>query len=189
MASVSSDSRTPSDGELLARLRTRDVEALELLYDRYAGYVLALSLRVVRERQEAEEVVQDVFWQLWKGQIRYEPARGRFATWLYTVARNRSIDRVRRQRVTERVVDADRVPELAAGSDPESEAHRSEQQTIVRTALRQLSDDQRQALELCFYDGLSHREASERLQSPLGTVKSRIRSALVRLQASLETLR
>ena len=186
---VSQESRDPSDGELLARVVDHDVEALEALYDRYSGYVLALSWRVLRERQDAEEVVQDIFWQLWKGQIRYDPARGRFATWLYTVARNRSIDRVRRRGVAGRVAGAEPLPEVQAEGDPESEANRAEWRSAVRQALRQLPTEQRQALELCFYDGLSHREASDRLQSPLGTVKSRIRAALMTLKDSLETLR
>ncbi len=179
----------PTDGDLLARLNAQDVEALETLYDRYSGYVLALSWRVLRERQEAEEVVQDVFWQLWKGHIRYEPARGRFATWLYTIARNRSIDRVRRRGVAGRATRTGDLPEPRSDSDPETETDRAERRSAVRQALRQLPDDQRRALELCFYDGLSHREASERLQSPLGTVKSRIRAALISLKGSLETLR
>ena len=188
-ARVFEEGRDPPDGELLARLGANDVDALEALYDRYSSYVLALSWRVLRERQEAEEVVQDIFWQLWKGQIRYDPARGRFSTWLYTVARNRSIDRVRRRSVAGRVAAAEGIPELQAEGDPESEAERTERQAAVRHAPRQLPDEQRQALELCFFDGLSHREASDRLQSPLGTVKSRIRAALMTLKDSLETLR
>ncbi len=188
-ARASHESRDPSDGELLARLEASDVDALETLYDRYAGYVLSLSWRVLREREEAEEVVQDVFWQLWKGHIRYDPARGRFATWLYTVARNRSIDRVRRRGVAGRVANPEHLPEAHAEGDPETAANRAQRRVAVHEALRQLPDNQRQALELCFYDGLSHREVSERLQSPLGTVKSRIRAALTTLKDSLETLR
>ena len=178
----------PLDGELLARLDSGDVDALEALYDRYAGYVLALAWRVLRERGEAEEVVQDVFWQLWQGRIRYEPARGRFATWLYAMTRNRSIDRLRRRSVGGRWVGEGDFPVLQADSNPETDAARAQRRSAVREALRELPGEQRQALELCFYDGLSHREVSERLQSPLGTVKSRIRAALARLKNSLESL-
>ena len=175
-----------ADGDLLARLATADVDALEALYDRYSGYVLALSWRVLGERHEAEEVVQDIFWQLWSGKIRYDPARGRFATWLYTVTRNRSIDRVRRLNVAGRGSTGEPLPEIHADADPEDEAGQAERRSAVREALRQLPDEQRQALELCFYEGLSHREASEQLRSPLGTVKSRIRAALMSLQRTLE---
>ena len=179
------ETQSPSDGDLLAQIDARDVDALETLYDRYSGYVLALSWRVLRERQEAEEVVQDVFWQLWEGRIRYEPARGRFATWLYTVARNRSIDRLRRRRVAGHNVVGGDVQLPQADSNPEADVGLAQRRSAVREALRQLPDDQRQALELCFYDGLSHREASDQLQLPLGTVKSRIRAALTRLKNSL----
>ena len=178
------------DGDLLARLASQDVEALETLYDRYSRYVYALSWQVLRERRDAEEVVQDVFWQLWTGTIRHEPSRGRFATWLYAMARNRSIDRLRRRNVAGRSPQtAEVVPEPRDDEDPETQVSEAQRRLVVRQALEQLSDDQRRALELSFYEGLSHREVAERLSAPLGTVKSRIRTALTRLKTSLEVLR
>lgn len=178
----------PSDGTLLTDIGRGNLDAFATLYDRHAGYVLALSIRVLRERQDAEDVVQEVFWQLWTGQSRYDPVRGRFTTWLFTVARNRSIDRLRR-RGRAGQGDGDALPEASMDNDPEIDASQAERRRMVSDALEQLSTNQRQAVELCFFQGLSHREASDRLQSPLGTVKSRIRSALMTLERLLEPLK
>ena len=188
-ASLGVNKPPESDGDLLVRVGAHDVTALDALYDRYAGYVYALSWRVLREPRDAEEVVQDIFWQLWEGRIRYDPTRGRFSTWLQTVARNRSIDRRRRRQVAERgAVRQEDAPEPHHHQTPETDAQHADRRQAVQQALSQLSDDQQQALELCFYDGLSHREVAVRLDAPLGTVKSRIRAALARLKTALGPL-
>ena len=173
------------DGDLLLRLHAREVEALEVLYDRYCGFVHAIALRLIGSREEADEVVQDVFWQLWKNGIRYDPDRGRFSTWLFAIARNRCIDRLRSRRrdffVESLPVD---LPETRH-HDPEEDAALAERRRLVLDALRQLPIPQRQALELGFYQGMTHTEIAARLGEPLGTVKSRIKMGMGKLKQSL----
>ena len=188
-ASPGAETPSVSDGDLLGRVSAHDVNALDALYDRYAANVYAVSCRILREPRDAEEVVQDIFWQRWQGRIRYDPTRGRFSTWLHTVTRNRSIDRLRRRQVATRgAMRQEDAPEPHHDETPETDAQQSDQREAVRRALSQLSRDQRKALELCFYDGLSHREVADRLEAPLGTVKSRIRAALARLKTELGSL-
>ena len=175
-----------SDGELLSRLHSGEVSCLETLYDRYGGYVHALALRVLGSIEEAEEVVQDVFWQLWKSKIHYDPAQGRFSTWLFVITRNRSLDRLRskRRRPTTESFSVDSIGTPGA-DDPEETAFIAERRRYVLTALEQLPPPQRQALELSFYQGMTHREIAERLGEPLGTIKSRIKMAMDKLKLSL----
>ena len=162
---------------------------MEALYDRYSGFVYALALRVLGRAEEAEEVVQDVFWQLWKSQIRYDPHQGRFSTWLFVITRNRSLDRLRSKR---RRPFAEPLPtdagELVAPGDPERSASIAERRRHVLSALGQLPSEQRLALELSFYQGLTHREIAERLGEPLGTIKSRIKMAIDKLRLNLRRL-
>jgi len=175
----------PSDGDLLTRIYVRDVQSLETLYDRHSGFVYALALRVLGRREEAEEIVQDVFWQLWKGRVRYEPERGRFAAWLFAITRSRCLDKIRSQR---RSKESDPIPHDAAASEltlPEVQAVDSERQRRVAEALFALPPAQKQALELCFYQGMSHSEIAERLGEPLGTVKSRIKMGMEKLKVHL----
>ncbi|HEX9725829.1 MAG TPA: sigma-70 family RNA polymerase sigma factor [Vicinamibacteria bacterium] len=170
----------------MSRLHSGEVSSLEALYDRYSGFVHALALRVLGRTEEAEEVVQDVFWQLWKSKIRYDPAQGRFSTWLFVITRNRSLDRLRSKRRTPSAqplsIDA---PGPAAGNDPEQSASIAERRRYVLSALGRLPSEQRQALELAFYQGLTHREIAERLGEPLGTIKSRIKMAMDKLRLNL----
>ena len=175
-----------ADNELAERVARRDAVAFSALYDRHSGYVVAVAARILGDREEAEEVAQDVFWQLWKGAVRYEPERGRFLTWLYSVAKSRSIDRLRgrtrRQRIGERLTE---VPSEVESTARVTEA---EESARVRRALDELPPEQREALGLCFFRGLSHSEAAERLGAPLGTVKSRIKLAMSKLRTSLADL-
>lgn len=175
-----------SDGELLSRLHSGEISSLETLYDRYGGYVHALALRVLGSVEEAEEVVQDVFWQLWKTKLRYDPAQGRFSTWLFVITRSRSLDRLRSKRRRPRTepLPVDSSGPLAS-DNPEESAFIAERRGHVLTALGQLPSAQRQALELSFYQGMTHREIAERLDEPLGTVKSRIKMAMDKLKLSL----
>ena len=174
-----------SDAELLRQLAAREPAALEQLYDRHARYAMGISLRILESREEAEEVVQDVFWQLWKSQLQYDPRRGRFTTWLFTVARNRSLDRMRKRSSRPVSVPYAAVSELPAVGDPEGQVGAGQQRRTVNDALAELPDPQRQAIELSFYQGLTHSEIASATGEPLGTVKSRITRGMARLRESL----
>jgi RNA polymerase sigma-70 factor (ECF subfamily) len=173
------------ESRLLERLRDSDPAALEALYDRYAGLAMAVAYRILGSREEAEEVVQDVFWRLWKSSIQYDPLRGQFKTWLLGICRNRAIDSLRRRDRrprTELATPSDDVP-VAPGS--ESAVLASERRTRIESALANLPDAQRQAIELSFYAGLTHSEIAKETGEPLGTIKSRIHGGIAKLRESL----
>jgi len=180
-----------SDGDALAAAVRGDGAGVATLYDRYSRVVYSLALRIVQIEAEAEDVVQEVFAQMFRQAERYDSRRGSVSSWLLTIARTRAIDHVRaRKRLPDRRFG--REPEDAAErvADPranqESQALTEEQVQRVRRALGELPAEQRKALELAYYDGLSQSQIAERLQEPLGTVKSRIRAAMMRLRDSLE---
>lgn len=176
---------TPADADLLARLRAQDRGALEILYDRHARYALGIAFRVLRDRAEAEEVVQDVFLQLWNQALRYDERRGLFTSWLFVMARNRALDRVRSRASRARAVAAVEAPETSHRADAEDTLVDREQRHTVLAALAQLPTGQRQAIELAFYGGLTHSEIARETGEPLGTVKSRIGRAMAALRQTL----
>ena len=159
---------------LLQRLTSGDSGALAELYDLHAGLVNGLALRILRNAAEAEDVVQEVFVQVWRQAERYDPARGSAEAWLATIARSRALDRLRR-RTARREESGEAWP--VAGIQP-----RPEEALAVRKALGSLSSDQRRALELAYYEGLTQSEIAAHLGQPLGTIKTRIRSAMIRLR-------
>ncbi|HKC13466.1 MAG TPA: sigma-70 family RNA polymerase sigma factor [Vicinamibacteria bacterium] len=170
-----------SDAEkILRQLAGGEGHALGELYDRYANTVKGLAMRILRDRCDAEEVVQDVFVQVWSQAGRFDPLRGTPLAWLCAIARTRAIDRLRR-----------RVARREQGGDPHaaimgiSERPRSENGIAVRKALDGIPPDQRRALELAYYDGLTHSEIARRVGAPLGTIKTRIRTGLTRLRGAL----
>lgn len=161
---------------LVCRLQSGDPDALAQLYDSYAGVVSALAHRILRDSAEVEEVVQEVFLQAWRQAARFDPHRGSLPAWLVTMARSRALDRVRRRAVRKET--SDEAPPAWSAPAPEGPL-------AVRAALTTLNADQRRALELAFYDGLTHVEIARRLGEPLGTVKTRIRTAMLRLRDAL----
>jgi RNA polymerase sigma-70 factor (ECF subfamily) len=167
----------PQAESLLHRLTTGDHRALGEFYDLYAGLVNGLALRILHDRTEAEDVVQEVFVQVWRQASRFDPRRGTAEAWLCAIARSRALDR-RRRRKSRREDPSDDPP--GAASLPSSE-----EALAVRKALEGLSAEQRQALELAYYEGLTQSEIAERLREPLGTVKTRIRTAMIRLREVL----
>ncbi len=176
---------TPADIDLLARLRDADSAALELLYDRHAGYAMAVAYRIVRSREEAEEVVQDVFWKLWKASIAYDPERGRFPTWLFGICRNRAIDSLRRRSRRPNTESGQAAEDIGQPADREDLVLEKEQSRSIQSALSKLSDPQRRAIELSFFEGMTHREIAAETGEPLGTIKSRIYGGIEKLRESL----
>lgn len=161
---------------LLQRAAAGDPAAVGEFYDRYAGLVYGLALRILHEAAEAQDVVQEVFVQVWRQAVRYDAARGSPEAWVCTITRTRALDRLRRRA-------ARREGPARAGPAPSGIA--PDETLAVRSALRSLSADQRQALELAYFEGLTQSEIARRLGEPLGTVKSRIRAGMLRLREAL----
>jgi len=161
--------------------------ALAELYDRHGRLVYSLALRVLRDQGDAEDVVQDVFSQAWRQASRYESSRGPVVAWLMNLARSRAIDRLRSRRARPETgaddAEVARMPDLAPPIDDQLAL--SDQAERIRAAVEQLSLLQRVAIELAFYEGLTHVEIAERLELPLGTVKTRIRQGLAKLKERL----
>jgi RNA polymerase sigma-70 factor (ECF subfamily) len=182
-----SSSQLPDDFALMQAIARRDRDALAALYDRHSPMLLAICRRVLKDAGEAEDVMTDVFFEVWAKADRFDSSRGNPLTYLVTLSRSRAIDRQRsrssRPKVTSDFTDAasqtDPVP------NPFESIHLKERQTQVRAALSSLDPMQREALECSFYEGLSHSEIAEKLNRPLGTVKTYIRQGLIRLRDSL----
>ena len=181
---------------LVDRMARGDETALAELYDRHASKVYAAARAVVGEPADADEVTTDVFVHAWRSAGAYDASRGTVAAWLFTLARSRSLDRVRsRSRRSARIDRAAAmdggsfaVPVSGAGPDPERGPETSELRGRVGAALAVLPEAQRRAIELAYFEGLSQREIAERLNEPLGTVKTRIRSAMQKLRDALAPL-
>ena len=177
--------RRAEDAALLARIVEHDERAVEALYARYSGPLYSLAYQVTGADRFAQEVVQEVFVAVWKQAERFDPARGSVGPWLFSMARHKAIDLVRRE-ANHRRRSADVDPEVEeAPDDVDDEAWRNVRRDRVREALTTLSEPQRIALELAFFAGLTHVEVAERLDIPLGTAKTRIRSALLKLRGVL----
>ena len=175
----------PSDVELLAAIARKDETALAELYDRYRLILFGLLIRILTSREEAEDVLQEVFLQVWRRAADFDEKRGRPFTWLVTLARSRGIDRLRNLAARERVAVAGTREPSEEVSDAAADAFKSEQRTLVTTALDQLPEEQKGPLILAYFDGLTQSEIAAKLGAPLGTVKTRMRSGLMKLRELL----
>ena len=180
------------DEALVRRMAAGDDQALGALYDRWSAVVHGVVSRLLRHPDDVEDVVEETFWQAWRQAARFDRTRGAVQTWLLTIARSRALDRVRavRRRREEPLEgdDGEVVVQQAADGDPGLDAEASERRRIVVAALAGLPAEQREALELGYFGGLSQTEIAERTGQPLGTVKTRMRLAMQKLRSQLQVL-
>lgn len=174
-----------ADVALIRRMTDGDETALAALYDRYAGLVFSVAKRIVGDPSTAEEILQDIFYQAWRSASSFDPSRGSFAGWLLVSARNRSIDRLRRRHGEA----ADPLPEDAVtlSVNIESDAAQRILLSKVTQVIGELPETQRAALEMAYFEGMTHSEIAERTGEPLGTIKTRLRAALGSLKKALKS--
>ena len=173
------------DVALLKAIAAKDEAALAQLYDRYRVILFGLLMRILNNREEAEDVLQEVFLQVWRKAADFDESRGRPFTWLVTLGRSRGIDRLRTLASRERVAEAGAREAADEISDAAADALRSEQRGLVSDALAKLPDEQKRTIMLAYFDGLTQSEIATRLGAPLGTVKTRMRTGMLRLRELL----
>jgi RNA polymerase sigma-70 factor, ECF subfamily len=185
--SSTSDIHHLADEELMQLVQQADPRAFELLYDRHGGAAFSLAYRMTGDRSGAEDVAQEAFLSIWRSRLRYQPERGSVRTWVLGVVHNRAVDALRRNVVHERrrspiegIEERQEAPGLT-----DVEAARREEARNVRTALDSLPDDQRHTIELAYFGGFSHSQIAEMLDTPIGTVKGRMRLGLEKLRNQL----
>jgi RNA polymerase sigma-70 factor (ECF subfamily) len=174
----------PNDGALIAAIRSGNQDAMAQLYARYSSVVYAVALRVLGDTAAAEDVLQEIFIQLWRNPGAFDSGRGNLAPWLAVITRNRAVDSLRKRRpqteISETTISVE--PDLA------SEADRGRAMEKVRAVLKDMPEAQRSSLEMAYFEGYSHSEIAEKTGEPLGTVKTRIRNGLMLLRKVVETI-
>jgi RNA polymerase sigma-70 factor (ECF subfamily) len=173
---------TEEDASLLQLVQRGDEQAMAALFDRYSKVVYSVALRVLRDPASAEDVLQEIFMQIWRNPESFIATRGSLGGWLAVVSRNRSIDALRRKRPTDSVEEIS----LPAAGNLADEAERNLMIEKARTVMHLLPTEQRKTLEMAFFDGLTHSEIAEMTGDPLGTVKTRIRTALSFLRKAFQ---
>lgn len=180
-----------SDADLLEAIKRRQSWALAALYDRYAGRCFALAMRMLKDRSQAEDVLQDVFVGLWNKAESFDARRGAAGSWLMRLCRNRCIDAFRKRQVdrtrftAERAADFDQIDDRTV-ADPATIASLNEAQSAINQAMSRLPEDQQRAIGMAYFDGLSQSEIAAQLRVPLGTVKTRIRLGMMKLRDLLQ---
>jgi RNA polymerase sigma-70 factor, ECF subfamily len=170
-----------SDVVLMTAIRSGDQGSMAALYDRYSSIVYSVALRVLQDTGAAEDVLQEIFMQLWRNPGAFDASRGNMAAWLAVIARNRAIDALRRRRPENNIEDV----VVSVEHDLASEADRSRTMERVRGALQMMPAPQRSALEMAYFEGLTHSEIAGKTGEPLGTIKTRIRAGLLTLRKAL----
>jgi RNA polymerase sigma-70 factor (ECF subfamily) len=190
------DYTTLQDAELMDRLCGRDLRAFEALYDRYGDLVYSVALRVVADSHVAEDVAQDVFLRVWRRPEQFDLQRGKFVTWLLSVTRNRSIDhrrsqsrRLRHEALPAAEDEEDVLPSDDVLDDPAAVTVLSDERAAVRRAMEVLPPEQKLAIALAYFGGLTQQEIANKLGQPLGTVKTRIRLGMQKMRVALEERR
>ena len=191
MTADTNENTTPpgNDSELIERIRNGERAAFMEFYDRFSPLLFSVAARVLSDRKEAEDILQEVMLAIWNKSGEYDPALGRLSSWAVVLTRNRALDRLRartrRLRLIEEVALMTDGPEDGAGASAGDVIHGRERAEILRSALTELPPDQRTAIELAFFAGLSQSDIATRLALPLGTVKARIRRGMLRLRERL----
>ncbi len=172
------------DSALVERIMAGEEGALSALYDRYAGMLYAMLVRILKDTGAAEEVLQDLFLQLWRGASRFDASRGSLPAWLLVIGRNRALSRLRRRERREILEDPEEfsLEAVPSAGDLEDEAWRMQLMQRLRSAMATLPPEQKEALELAYFEGMTQTEIAARTGSPLGTVKSRVRAAMQSLK-------
>jgi RNA polymerase sigma-70 factor (ECF subfamily) len=176
------ESPLPEDAKILEQVQDGDPTAMAVLYQRYSRLVYSVAMRVLRDTAASEDVLQEIFLQMWRNPERFAPSRGSLGGWLAVVARNRSIDVLRRRRPTEVVEEMS----LPATGNLADEAEQNNMMERARAAIHLLPTEQRKTLEMAFYEGLTHAEIAEKTGDPLGTVKTRIRTGLLSVRKAFQ---
>ena len=185
------DATRVSDEELLARTVAQDIQAFEALYDRHAKTVYSLILRVVWEPEAAEEILQESFWQVWRKAEQYNGG-GAVGAWLCRIGRNKALDHLRRLKARPQSDDreAEMLERISApeSRQVEAEVNRIWDRQHLQNALAAIPDEQRRCLEMAYFDGKSQREIAEEMGTPIGTIKTRVRIGLEKLERSLRAV-
>ena len=175
------------DRDLIRRMANKDAAALDAFYSRYNRLAFSLIFRIVGTREDAEDVLLDVFWQTWQQASRYDATRGKPVAWLLTIARSRAIDSIRASGRKQTVSENDENREDTRRPDGDNDPFvAADTRRAVREALNTLPENQRILLEMAYFDGMSHTEIATALQQPLGTVKDRIRNGMLHLKRRLQ---
>lgn len=186
------DGDATDDVELIARIAMGDREAFAEFYKRHISLVYSTAFRVLNNASDAEDVAQDVMFMLWEKSPMYDKSRGKPGTWTVTMARNKAIDRLRsiqrRIKLNTGIEEETRIHEQTSETSlPTDDLEAGEQNSFVRSAVLKLNKDQREVIEMAYFNGLSQQEISERINKPIGTVKARIRRGMIRLRRLVTT--
>jgi RNA polymerase sigma-70 factor (ECF subfamily) len=179
---------SPDDSLLIQAIATHDKDAFQQLYERHGSVLFSLALKILGDRSDAEDVLQDTFIQVWKTADSYDERRGKPLSWLIMLTRSRAIDRLRSRATRARATEAASFEPRNDPPLPAQQASASEMQIMVRRIIEALPPEQRAPIELAYFGGLTQTEIAHRLGQPLGTVKTRMRTAMLRLREQLSTV-
>lgn len=170
------------DQELIEQVKKRNRSAFKEIYSRFSQVTYNLSLRILRDKEDAEEVVQEIFLQVWNKAYTYDPDRGAVSTWVLNIARSRAIDKLRTMGYRDKNIEIDEEKVNSNVDLSRTIEEREKSKNIIKQALDSLPDNQRIAIELVYFEGLTHMEAAEKLDEPVGTIKTRIRLGVLKLK-------